>query len=53
MTLPPYLALHLLTQTTREQTHAHTQKNTTTTPTEERHQAITRHPAGKRIPQQH
>ena len=53
MTLPPYLERYLLTQTTREQAHAHTRRNTAEAPDEELHQAITRHPAGKRIPQQH
>ena len=53
MTLPPYLALHLLAQTNRAQAQARAWRNTATALAEELHQAITRHPAGKRIPQQH
>ena len=50
MTLPPYLALHLLAQTTRAQAQAHAWRNTATALAEELHQTITRHPAGKHIP---
>ena len=50
MTLPPYLALHLLAQTRRAQTNAQAWRNTATALSEELHLAITRHPAGKRIP---
>lgn len=50
MTLPPYLALHLLAQTTRAQQQAHAWRNTATALAEELHHTITRHPAGKHLP---
>ena len=50
MTLPPYLALHLLTQTARARAQAHAWRNTATALAEELDQTVARHPAGKRIP---
>ena len=50
MTLPPYLALHLLAQTRRAQTDARAWRDTATALAEELDQTITRHPAGKHLP---